>query len=302
MSEDCKLITAEQIQKLDLMDFNDGISPYPDGDNSLQNTFARPIDFYRKTVTELVGAKGGKVLDLLCGAGRWTVFLAEQNEEVVGIDRLKGCINIAGGLCKHFGFSNIKLYAEEVSYIEQLSSNYFDTVWMYSALQYVDRGYIMTQINRVLKPGGKLYIGQYNSTGLMLEHLLNGVRENTINSGASQWALSALVNGEQTDQNPNYITIDGASEMCSRFGFKLNIAESEKKCIPLVSESNKQKSIVNRNENLLVDYDRTIYFIATKVNDLREIETDKKVDKVPFWQKVQNEVSRCLYRKQKVIT
>lgn len=231
-SKNKSLLEESQLKALDLTSFNGGVNPYPKGDKSLERTFSWPIERYRRTISEVVGATGGRVLDLLCGAGRWSVFLAEQNTEVLGIDHLPGCTRIADGLCKHFGFSNAEFEAGDVSYISKLPSESFDTVWIYSALQYVERENTLNECYRLLKPGGKLFVGNYNSYGLMLEHVIKGVEGRKINEGSSQWALDALQRGEQADGLPSFISPEGASAMCARFGFRLVMAKSDQEFYP----------------------------------------------------------------------
>ena len=252
-------IGAEELRAIDLTQFNGGKSPYPAHDLSLERLFARPIDYYWSTVTETVGATGGRVLDLLCGPGRWSVFLAATNKEVVGVDQLPGCVNIARGLCKHFGLDNAVFHAADVSYIEKLPDEHFDCVWMYSALQYVDRGFALPQVFRVLKPGGRLYVGNYNSTGLMLQHVINGAEKDQINEGSSQWALNALQRGEQHDGYPNYISVKGTPEMCARFGFEVVRAASD-------ADFYKQAAAPSApgGKKLFGLHDLTVSFVATK--------------------------------------
>ena len=108
---------------------------------------------------------------MVTGLGDGTIPDEFEADDVVGIDRLEGCTTIAEGLCRHYGFDNTAFHAADVTYIETFPDESFDTVWMYSALQYVERGYTLSQVHRVLKPGGTLFVGNYNSNGLMLEHV-----------------------------------------------------------------------------------------------------------------------------------
>lgn len=221
-------ITDEQLRSLDLRQFNKGRDPYPEGDKSLANSFKRGLDFYRYVVGHKTQFTGGeRVLDLLCGAGRWAMFLAEENDMVIGIDRLKGCTDLATNMCRHFGFENVEFIAGDVSCTRRFSSGHFDYVWMWGALQYVHRGEVLREVNRVLKPGGRLYVANYNSTGLMLTHLMKGVEQNAINVGDSQWALSALADGPDHDRNGNYATVEACESICARHSMKLIKATGE---------------------------------------------------------------------------
>lgn len=255
-------ISSEDLAALDLRRFNDGRSPYPETDNSLDNAFKPGIDFFREYVGKRTGFTGGaRVLDLLCGFGRWTPFLAEVNDHVIALDRLHDCVNLGRNLCDELGLDNVEFMEGDISRIERFPANSFDYVWMYSALQYVDRGYALWQIQRVLKPRGRLYVGQYNSTGLMLTHLWNGVQSDTINSGPSQWALKALVNGPDGDGNPSYATVEQSESMCKRHG--LSLIKAVPCCgLDLREESGEQESL--RHPKVFEHYYKTIEFIAEK--------------------------------------
>lgn len=221
-------ITDDELQQLDLLQFNGGKNPYAEGDPTAERAFARGAPFYRNTVTHRTQFTGGqRVLDLLCGFGRWSIFLAEENDHVVGIDRVKGCVTLARNLCDHLGLDNTEFIQGDVSVTERFADGEFDHVWMWSALQYVDRGRTLAEVRRVLKPGGRLYVANYNSTGLMIQHLMKGIETNQINTGIAQWALSALERGPQGDGEGNYVTVDGGDEMCRRHGLRLVVASAE---------------------------------------------------------------------------
>ena len=259
-------ITSEELVSLDLRQFNNGKDPYPEGDASLAYSFKRGLDFYRYVVghkTQFTG--GGRVLDLLCGAGRWAMFLAEENDTVIGIDRLKDCTNLATNMCRHFGFENCRFVAADVSHTRKFGECTFDYVWMWSALQYVHRGEVLAEVNRVLKPGGRLYVGNYNSTGLMLTHLMKGVEQNAINEGASQWALSALVHGPGHDANPNYATVECLEEVCGRYGLAL-IGAAGEGALDLSCPGNVDPKV--RPAVVFEHYFSTVEFIAEKTGPI----------------------------------
>lgn len=257
-------ISNDELIKLDLRQFNNGKSPYPESDKSLENAFKPGIEFFREYVSERTQFTGGaKVLDLLCGFGRWTPFLAEVNDHVIGLDRLQDCINIGRNFCRELGLDNVEFIEGDVGHIERFASNSFDYVWMYSALQYVDRGYTLWQVQRVIKPGGRLYVGQYNSTGLMLTHLWKGIEDNMINTGSSQWALNALVKGPDGDGNPNYATLENCGSLCSRHN--LSLIKVVPCCGLDLREANGEQ-ITLRQDNVFGHYYKTIEFIAEKGN------------------------------------
>lgn len=291
-------IDEHVLKSIDLKSLNGGVNPYPPGDLSLERTFARPIAFYRETVADVVGATGGRVLDLLCGAGRWSVFLAEQNDEVVGIDRLPGCATIGAGLCRRLGLDNATFHAKDVSFIESFADGSFDTVWMFSALQYVERRYTLQQAYRVLRAGGTLFVGSYNSDGMMLDHLVKGIETRAWNQGASQWALEALVRGEQADGNPSFITVAGAAQMCERFGFELVAVKPDREFYPQAPnevrlEAGGPDGAMNVRQHLLKDYVPSVSFVARKERKSRAVGRQLKAA-IPDASRVKRLVRRIL--------
>ena len=221
-------IQDSDLHGLDLTVFNNGQDPYPASDDTLKKTFIHPVQYYTDVVNKVGVPEHGRVLDLLCGVGRWSVFLAQSCSELVGIDRLTGCTNIAAGLCKHLGLTNTQFFDRDVSYVENFSDASFDVVWMYSALQYVDRAYTLRQAQRLLKPGGLLVVRNYNAIGLMVNHMLTGVLAGDTDQGSTRWAMNALAKGEQDDGSPNYVTTSGAPKLLHRFGFRLeNVSVAE---------------------------------------------------------------------------
>ena len=221
-----RLITDDNLHPLDLTAFNNGVNPH--GDASVHMKFS--CDNRRSKIRRLGFENKGKVLDLLCGFGAWLIFLAEMNDEVWGIDKKEGSIRIAQGLCDHFGIKNTKLFAEDVSYLKKFPSDYFDAVWVWNALIYVDRGPTLDQIQRILKPGGVLVIGAANSTGRILEKLFYGLWGRTpAERNSRSQAISALRKGPLYDGCPNIFTMKTAGKICENHGLRLTKVEPEGK-------------------------------------------------------------------------
>jgi len=255
-------IDEAELLSLDLLRLNNGRRPYPEGDLSFERAFARGIDFYRNLVVNRVGFTGAeRVLDLLCGYGRWSLFLAEQNQHVVGIDVLEDCTRLATNLCRHFGFNNTEFLTGDVSLTGRFPDNHFDCVWMWSAMQYVERGAVLAEVFRILKPGGRLYVGNYNGPGLMVDHLINGARRGAIDQGAAQWALNSLVRGEESDGNPNYLSPNQAESVLARYGLRLVVACEEGRLDLSVPDHLRKDAKPRLTELGLV---RTIEFLAEK--------------------------------------
>ncbi len=255
-------IDGDVLLGFDLRSYNDGRNPYGDADNSIDKAWVRGIDHYRDYVQNRTGAAGhGRVLDLLCGFGRWTPFLAECNDEVVGIDVLEGCTKIASGICRDLGLDNVSVETGDVLKTKAFPDGHFDYVWMWSALQYVHRGETLAEVFRILKPGGHLYVGAYNGPGLMIDHVLNGARGAGVDTGASKWALGSLKHGELWNGNPNFLSPGGADRLLPAFGFEC-IAASEEGGLSLAEEGNEFTDFAGRKNELGLS--KTVEFIARK--------------------------------------
>jgi len=100
-----------------------------------------------------------RILDLACGSGRHTVYLAKMGFDVYGLDISKEAIKKARSLLQSEGL-NVNLIVGSI--YEQLpyEDDFFDAVICIRALHHgtIDqiRGAI-NEIERVLKPGGLVY-------------------------------------------------------------------------------------------------------------------------------------------------
>lgn len=255
-------ISNEELQSLDLKKFIGGNSPYSEQDNSINHAFSFGKDYFVEMVRDRTGFIGGRVLDLLSGYGRWIPFLAEFNNEVIAIEQNEKCQALAKQLCKHFEVNNVQLWTGDISIIEKIEDQSIDYVWMWSGLQYVDRLYTLSQINRVLRPGGRVFIGAYNGPGIMLEHIKSGAIAGKLFEGTSKWALQALAKGPTYNGNPNFSDLKSCGDTCQEFGFEL-IAATPQGCIDIRLPNG---SINEIKESSFVDnYVRTIEYIAEKL-------------------------------------
>jgi len=211
-------LSDDELVRLDVLQFNAGENP----SGSAQNGFTHPKAFYRDTIARFGFEGMDRVLDLLCGFGRWTVFLAERNRSVVGLDRNEGAVRIGQGLAQHLGMDNATFRATDVSGTSAFESGCFDGVWIWAGLVYVERAPCLQEAWRLLKPGGRLLVGQMNTTGRLLEKLVEGVAGDTPrHASLREQAVDALARGPGFDGVPNYCTEADAGETFARFGFRV---------------------------------------------------------------------------------
>ena len=215
-------IGDDEFKSIDPLSICGGLNPYGDGDTNAAIMFKLGPAFYRGYIQKKTGfTSQARVLDLLSGFGMWSMFLAEVNGEVHGIDRVPSCKVYGEALAIYLEVGNVSLSTGDVSETRRFADGFFDYVWMYSAMQYVNRGEVMREVCRVLRPGGRLFVGNYNSEGLMIDYVVKGIETNALHAGASKWALGAIAAGPEGDGNPSYGTVDSIGSVCQRHGFRL---------------------------------------------------------------------------------
>lgn len=97
-----------------------------------------------------------KILDFGCGSGDITTYLHDLNHEMTALDISHKMLSEAKA---NFNGRNIncKLYSGSGSI--ELSDAYFDVIISSSVMEYVeDVEYVLKDFNRLLKPGGYLFI------------------------------------------------------------------------------------------------------------------------------------------------
>lgn len=110
----------------------------------------------RPAIKGLIGdVTGARVLDLGCGSGPYSVWLAEQGAHVVGLDLSQTMISLAQERARG---RSIKADFRVADIRDPLpfGDSEFDVVFSATALHYVeDLGAIVKEIARVMKPDGR---------------------------------------------------------------------------------------------------------------------------------------------------
>lgn len=113
----------------------------------------------RKNVA-LEFVEGKKVLDVGCGTGIFSYFLASKGKDVIGIDMLPEHITIANRMYK---LPNLQFKVMDAANLN-FPDNSFDCVLFLETIEHVDNPVeILKDIYRVLKPGGCLVVSTPNS-------------------------------------------------------------------------------------------------------------------------------------------
>jgi len=102
------------------------------------------------------------ILDAGCGYGQWSLALAEMNKTVESCDISPLRVRFLEALADQLGVSNM---TAKVSGIDLMPypDNHFDSVFCYGVIFLTPWRQSLTELKRVLKPDGRLYV---NANGL----------------------------------------------------------------------------------------------------------------------------------------
>lgn len=165
-----------------------------------------------------------RVLDAGCGYGQWAVALSEVNDAVVAFDRDKGMVKIAQDVATHFQRGNIRVEQHDLNSPLPYPDRHFDTVWCWGVIMFVDRDLALREFQRVLAPGGRLWLGAVNSYGRWLLKLVTAANPFRIDVSVIKMAYKALRYGKRRDAFPSLISTGAASKLLAPYGFEVEEA------------------------------------------------------------------------------
>lgn len=128
---------------------------------------SKNLNFYVDRLQAINFKSFKSVLDAGCGIGQWSKALAQLNQKVTGMDLMASRVKWAKTL-----HSDSNLNFEEGNLVGlRYSDESFDAVFCYGVFMFADYEKVLSEFNRVLRPGGQLYLN-VNSWGWYLHLLL----------------------------------------------------------------------------------------------------------------------------------
>ncbi len=171
-----------------------------------------PLEYYQTRIKK-IGFFGREtnVLDAACGSGVWAMAASRLNREVQAIDATEKYLAVAEEVKKNLKIENLKL---EIGKLENLPypNNYFDYMICYNAWMYTRRQESLKEMGRVLKSGGRIYLGCISGLGYYLMLALQGLREG--NRGLILTALRAM-------RDRVYMTKKESRDLLEKQGFRI---------------------------------------------------------------------------------
>ncbi|MBU0649370.1 class I SAM-dependent methyltransferase [Patescibacteria group bacterium] len=156
-------------------------------------------------------------LDAGCGGGRFMVALARLGaREVKGIDISIEAVSVANQRFKQRGLGQVAAKVASVLEIPY-SDNYFDYVVSSGVIHHTPEPYkAFLELNRVLKPGGKMFLSVYGKGGL--RWFTNDIFRHTICKIIPFKAMEKLWVGVGIPANKRYNMLDNLYvPYCYRF-------------------------------------------------------------------------------------
>lgn len=98
------------------------------------------------------------VLDVACGPGEFTLFMAKRVKQAYGIDISDREIEIANSLKKEFGLENLRFDCADVENLPCTDNSYSVVVCKSAFHHFIKPGIIFREMIRCCEPGGKISI------------------------------------------------------------------------------------------------------------------------------------------------
>lgn len=122
-----------------------------------ETEYARGLDYFRLRIKAIGFIGETHILDAGCGYGQWSIALSEKNGQISSIDINPGGLEIGREVSKALKRKNIAFSRGDLHRLPYGDAS-FDGVFCYGVLMLTREDIALSELIRVLKPGGKLYV------------------------------------------------------------------------------------------------------------------------------------------------
>ena len=210
---------VEDLRSLDLVKFNNSINPW--NNQYITGGFRPGAQHFRSTLEKWGFTGHGTVIDLGAGYGRWAVFLAEVNQRVLGFERNEAAVELARKLTDFFALPNAAFETALVS-DTPAEDSIADAAWCFNGLHLFPRAATLAEARRLLKPGGRLFLGAYNGLGTILEKFVEGYERGGLDDHVTRFALQSMKDSAKPEAASwTYADLDRIGDILEHFSFDL---------------------------------------------------------------------------------
>lgn len=226
---DPKLLALQETPKpweqgltsLNLMDYLRDSTP-SDYVRSMRLEFNAKPEWFRAHLDRFGFGGMRRVVETGCGFGRWTIFLAERNTEVVGYDIEPSLINIASTMNNRlFELPNLRYGVAGAGKLPEPDSS-FDGAFVHGLTFLVDRPSVFSELSRVTEPGGRLFVGAFNAKGKIIEGLSNNYQRGGFEDEIYKRYRKAALGGPLAQGPYNYAEKGLLDEILAPYKFKVD--------------------------------------------------------------------------------
>lgn len=125
-----------------------------------------------------LGSDAGLVLDLACGPGVVTAAVAQIATSVVGFDATQAMLEKARKRCCDLGLNNVSFEQGDAASLPFQDSHFDAVVTRLAIHHFQDTAVVLSEVFRVLRPGGKLVIADVVVSEDPVESALQNAIEN----------------------------------------------------------------------------------------------------------------------------
>lgn len=157
MDKEIEYNRYNEASKLKLAQQQESLSNLKDGSGIYAKFLNAPYIYYEEILKEMI-KPDDKVLDLCCGDGIHTFFIAKLGATITAVDIAENSIKLATIKAFESNYNNITFIADDIESIAFPFGTKFNYITCVGSLSYVDINIFMEKVKNLLENNGKLII------------------------------------------------------------------------------------------------------------------------------------------------